>query len=101
MQQLTFDRIKIDRSITNRIEFGRLEQGIAQGTVIMARGMTASVVAEGVETEGQAQILHLSGCSAFQGYFFHKPLSAEMFAKLLSDQRNGESGDTLPVPHVA
>ncbi len=101
LQQLTFDRIKIDRSITNRIEFGRLEQGIAQGTVIMARGMTASVVAEGVETEGQAQILHLTGCSAFQGYFFHKPLAAETFAKLLSDQRNGVSIDPVPLPHVA
>lgn len=101
LQQLTFDRIKIDRSITNRIEFGRLEQGIAQGTVIMAKGMTASVVAEGVETEGQAQILHLTGCSAFQGYFFHRPLSAEQCGKVLAGQYDGLTIDATPMPSVA
>ena len=101
LQQLTFDRIKIDRSITNRIEFGRFEQGIAQGTVIMAKGMTASVVAEGVETEGQAQILHLTGCSAFQGYFFHRPLTAEQCSKVLAGQYDGLSIDATPMPSVA
>ena len=87
LQKLTFDRIKIDRAITNRIEFGRLEQGIAQGTVIMARGMSASVIAEGVETEAQAKILQLTGCSAFQGFFFHRPLSVAQFDKVLADQK--------------
>lgn len=101
LQQLTFDRIKIDRCITNGIEFGQLEQGIAQGTVIMAKGMTASVVAEGVETEEQAKILYLTGCSAFQGYFFHRPLSAEQFGLVLSAQQHGLPDDKSEMPQVA
>jgi diguanylate cyclase (GGDEF)-like protein len=91
LQKLTFDRIKIDRAITNGIELGRLEQGIAQGTVIMAKGMTARVTAEGVETEAQAKLLHLSGCSEFQGYYFHKPLSCELLGDLLRRQERGDA----------
>jgi diguanylate cyclase (GGDEF)-like protein len=52
LQKLTFDRIKLDRSIIEHIASNSLDQGIAMGTVLMARGMGAVVTAEGIETEG-------------------------------------------------
>jgi diguanylate cyclase (GGDEF)-like protein len=95
LQKLTFDRIKLDRSIVEGVATGVLEQGIAHGTVLMAKGMSAKVTAEGVENEEQAQILRLAGCSEFQGYYFHRPLDAAGIGNLL------KRADTEAARHIA
>jgi EAL domain-containing protein (putative c-di-GMP-specific phosphodiesterase class I) len=86
MQKLTFDRIKIDRSIIANIGYSAVNQGIAMGTVTMARGMGAVVTAEGIESAEQASLLRLAGCSELQGYYFHKPMPASAVSVLLEAQ---------------
>ena len=49
----------------------------------MARGLNIEVIAEGVETEEQRQLLIADGCTAFQGYLFSKPVAIEEFEALI------------------
>jgi EAL domain-containing protein (putative c-di-GMP-specific phosphodiesterase class I) len=52
----------------------------------MARALGMKVVAEGVETAIQADVLRSLGCDIAQGYFYHRPLEKEAFEQLLSKQ---------------
>lgn len=77
------DTLKIDRSFISRIEEDEGARAIVQAILAMAFSLDIDVTAEGIETEGQAVMLKLMGCSVGQGFFFSKPLSAEDFASFL------------------
>jgi len=51
--------------------------------VAMARSLDMAVIAEGVETEQQRQLLLKNGCSNYQGYLFGRPVPIEQFEALL------------------
>jgi diguanylate cyclase (GGDEF)-like protein len=77
LRQFGFDRMKIDRSLVVALEEGSHAVNMLQATVALARSLDIPVTAEGVETEEQALLLHISGCDELQGYFFGKPVMAE------------------------
>lgn len=74
LQQLEVDFIKIDRSFVTGLAVGSNELALCQAIIVMARTLGLSVVAEGVETEQQWQLLAAAGCSDGQGYLFAKPM---------------------------
>lgn len=82
LADLPLASLKIDRSFVNRIgtEGSRT---IILAVIQIARNLHLSVVAEGVETEEQYDILCECGCDLFQGYYFSKPLPAEAAEELL------------------
>lgn len=73
------DHLKIDRSFVFNIANDANDAAIANSVVILAHSMNLKVVAEGVETMEQLEILRKQGCDYVQGYFFSKPLSAREF----------------------
>jgi diguanylate cyclase (GGDEF)-like protein len=75
LRTFQFDRIKIDKSIVNKVLSSTSELAVMQGTLLVARGLSAEVTAEGVETEDEASMLRLAGCTELQGYLFHKPMT--------------------------
>ncbi|WP_238995800.1 putative bifunctional diguanylate cyclase/phosphodiesterase [Sphingomonas solaris] len=79
LQRLSFDRIKIDRSfVTHVVEQARAAD-MARAIVVLAEALDLPVTAEGIETEGQAAIMRLTGCSRLQGWLFGRPMPpAEM-----------------------
>ncbi len=83
LREYAFNKIKLDRSLTNSISTNGLTQNIVQGTVLIAKGLAAQVIAEGVETEEQATLMRLAGCEMLQGYLFGKPQSALAIGELL------------------
>jgi diguanylate cyclase (GGDEF)-like protein len=87
LRQFTFDRIKIDRSISSKVGDSPEEQAVVQGIMLIARGLAAEVTAEGVEHEHQAQLLRLTGCTALQGFWFHKPMAGDDVTRLLQEKR--------------
>lgn len=68
--------LKIDRSFTNRIEHDRSTCAIVTAVIQIGRTLGMTVVAEGVETERQFQMLKQLGCDVSQGYFTGRPMPA-------------------------
>jgi len=73
------DHLKIDRSFVYNISSDANDAAIAASVVALAHSMNLEVIAEGVETVEQLDILRGQGCDFVQGYFFSKPLSAKEF----------------------
>ena len=79
------DQLKIDRSFVDGLGRDAGDSAIVAAVISMGRALDLSVVAEGVETEAQAEQLWSLGCPLAQGYLFARPLSAEAAAKLLTE----------------
>ncbi len=67
------DEVKIDRSFVCDVENSPVSQSICTAVKVLADGVGAWVVAEGIETEAQCQLLHGMGIQFGQGYLFGKP----------------------------
>ncbi len=83
LKQLPIDTVKIDRSFIQNIDSNPVDAAIVSAILAMAQTMRLRVVAEGVETREQLQVLGGYGCTYAQGYYFSKPLPAETCRKLL------------------
>jgi diguanylate cyclase len=76
LRQLPASELKIDRSFVMDLASSPDARAIAQAVVQLAHAIGLKVVAEGVETAEQRDILQRMGCDEFQGYFFARPMSA-------------------------
>lgn len=83
LRHLPVDTIKIDRAFIARLGADPIDEAIVGAIVEMARSMRLGVIAEGVETQLQLDVLARQGCEAAQGYFFSKPLPPEQCGSLL------------------
>lgn len=73
LQSFGFGCVKIDRSLTSRLETDPKAGFLIAGLIQMARGLDISVVVEGVETARMAALLKTAGCRELQGYYFGRP----------------------------
>ena len=71
------DVIKIDRSFVSQVTSSAHHRVLVEATVRVARSLGLGTVAEGIETEEQAGVLHALECDKGQGYLYAKPLTAE------------------------
>lgn len=94
LQRLPVARIKIDRAFVTDITSNPANAAIARAILGMAQSLNMSVIAEGIETQGQLDFLRQLGCHEIQGYFFSRPLPAAAFAALLQEGRQ------LPTPQA-
>ncbi|SFC57259.1 bifunctional diguanylate cyclase/phosphodiesterase [Massilia yuzhufengensis] len=76
-------KIKIDRAFVRELEASAEDRAIVAAVMALANSLQLSVVAEGVETEGQYALLGSYGCQFAQGYLFARPLPACDTARLL------------------
>lgn len=84
LQNLNFDKLKIDREFIK--DYPQNDTGnIAKTILHLAKQMNLSVIAEGVETQEQFLFLKENNCPEIQGYYFYKPLSANDFEVLITD----------------
>ncbi|NLR70412.1 EAL domain-containing protein [Novosphingobium sp. ERN07] len=74
-----FSHIKLDKSLLAGLSPGAKATMLVTGAINLARGLDMAVIAEGVETEAQAEILRAAGCHELQGYLFGKPLPLAEF----------------------
>jgi predicted signal transduction protein with EAL and GGDEF domain len=77
------DTIKIDRDLVSLLPDDAEARAIVMSTISLAKGLGATVTAEGPETEEQVRFLRENGCDHAQGYYFSQPVSAVDFAILL------------------
>ena len=83
LRKLPIDKIKIDRSFIQEVATNDSDLTIVKTMVELSHGLGKRVLAEGVETQQQLQLLRNIGCDAVQGYFISKPISEEEFTKYL------------------
>jgi diguanylate cyclase (GGDEF)-like protein/PAS domain S-box-containing protein len=76
LQDLPSKTLKIDRSFTERIDRGFEGEELVRTIVVMAHNLGLEVVAEGIETENQLNLVSTLGCEFVQGYFFSPPLAS-------------------------
>jgi len=81
LKQFATDKLKIDMSFVRDLLDDPNTQAIIAATIAMARSLGLKVLAEGVETEAQAQRLRELRCDQAQGYLFGKPVPADDFAR--------------------
>src|SRR5207237_9440287 len=75
LQRFPIHALKIDRSFVSGIVDDPNDRAIVLAILALARGLGVRVVAEGVESSQQAELLRAQGCDAVQGYFFSKPVT--------------------------
>ncbi len=87
LHRFPLDTLKIDRSFVSAVtEPGRRQQ-LVRGIVTLAHNLGMDVVAEGVETEAQRQVLGELGCELGQGYLFARPVEVADVPALFADIR--------------
>ena len=77
LRQYSFDVLKIDRSFIQGIPKNKADCELSNAIIAMAQSLGLKIVAEGVETKDQVDLLTTLGCDYLQGYFFSKPVPAE------------------------
>ncbi len=73
LRQFPFDRIKIDRSFVANAETDQTSLAVLKGVIQIGRDLGVATLAEGVETEGQRELLRTLGCNVIQGYLIGRP----------------------------
>nr|WP_236590923.1 EAL domain-containing protein [Neptunomonas japonica] len=86
LSSLPADTLKIDRSFVKKLAISEDRVGLVRNVIQMSHDLGMSVVAEGVETKAQLDILRGFNCDEIQGFYFSPPVAAEEFRSLLINQ---------------
>ena len=88
LSSMPVDILKMDIAFIRNIETNEKDLRLVEVIVDIARYLKVPVVAEGVETEGQLNLLRNAGCDLVQGYYFSQPLPADEFEKKILGKDN-------------
>lgn len=82
LKLLPLDCLKLDKSMIEGITEDKRDRAVLRAILAMARALDLRVIAEGVETEAQREVVAREGCSAWQGFLGAEPMDAQAFAQL-------------------
>jgi diguanylate cyclase (GGDEF)-like protein len=88
LHRLPVDTLKIDRSFVNSVGENGEDSEILQTIVSLAKNLKMRVIAEGIETDSQLNVLRNLGCDYGQGYLMSKPLPKDAMEELLYQKQN-------------
>ena len=96
LKTFPIDSLKVDRSFIQDIATNASDVAITIASITLAHGLNLRVIAEGVETENQLDLLRRHGCDAFQGFLVSRPIPPEEFERFFAfrrviDRRSGTS----------
>lgn len=83
LKKFDIDYLKIDQSFVRNLATDPNDLALSEAIIVMAHKLGLKVIAEGVELEGQRDMLAAAGCDYAQGYLFSKPVPPEQFEALL------------------
>ncbi|MBL8399042.1 MAG: EAL domain-containing protein [Candidatus Accumulibacter sp.] len=84
LKKFQIDYIKIDQSFTRNLSPGSRDMALSEAIIAMSHKLGLRVIAEGVETTEQRDLLLAAGCDYAQGYLFARPMPPEEFETLLA-----------------
>lgn len=79
LKKLPISKLKIDRSFTRDLIDDAEDRAISMAIIALGKSLGLQVIAEGVEKQGQEDILVSEGCDQVQGFLYGKPMPAEQF----------------------
>jgi diguanylate cyclase (GGDEF)-like protein len=94
LQQLPFDRLKIDRGFVAALDQSANAGVVIQAIAALGRALGLAVLIEGVETGEQQVLLRLAGCNEMQGFLFARPCPRQEIDRLVA----GDAPAQLPAP---
>jgi FOG: EAL domain len=83
LQKLDIDYLKIDQAFVRDLKSDSKNMALCTAIIVMAHELGLKVIAEGIETQEQHDLLSAAGCDYGQGYFYARPAEAEDFEELL------------------
>ena len=83
LSRFDIDYLKIDQSFTQNLAAGSNDLVLSKAIILMAHELGMEVIAEGIETEAQRDMLIAAGCDFGQGYLFSRPIPANQFKQFL------------------
>ena len=86
LKKFDFDYLKIDRTFVRSLAVDHVDEALCEAIIVMAHRLGLEVVAEGVETIQQRDVLLNYGCDFAQGYLYSRPTGRDAFEKLLLEQ---------------
>ena len=86
LKRFPLNTLKIDRSFIQDIDENVDDRAIAKAIIAMGQTLNLKVIAEGVETESQLEILRSSGCDYIQGWYYCRAMPADELAAHLRDR---------------
>lgn len=91
LQRLPAAELKIDQTFVKDLEHNEMSRSIVKSIVQLAKACHLRVVAEGVETTGQSDLLVAMGCDDLQGYLFSMPVSGDDLQKMAMNRFSADS----------
>ncbi|WP_252106516.1 MULTISPECIES: EAL domain-containing response regulator [unclassified Halomonas] len=98
LYRLPFGELKVDRSFVSAMEQDDAARAITLSVIDLGKRMGLEIVAEGIETQAQFDLLVEAGCSLGQGYYLARPQSAAAFEQWLGEQRSHEPTQPASTP---
>jgi EAL domain-containing protein (putative c-di-GMP-specific phosphodiesterase class I)/GGDEF domain-containing protein len=92
LRDLRFDTLKIDQEFVRGVESSSSGRAICKALIELANGLDIEVLAEGVETADEVQLLHNQGCRVFQGFYFGRPMPQATFGAMVRATPEAEAG---------
>ncbi|WP_299256888.1 EAL domain-containing protein [uncultured Kushneria sp.] len=100
IDQYEIDAIKVDRAFVLRMVLHKRSMAIMQSLLWLGRTLELDIVAEGVETLEQLQMLQRLGCPLAQGYFLSRPMAPDQIDLLLAKREKTPSGARSALPRL-
>jgi len=91
LKKFDIDYLKIDKSFVGNLTPDSSDKILCEAIIVMAHKLGMKVIAEGIETEQQRQLLIESDCDYGQGYLFSRPVPADAFEQLLSRHASADA----------
>ena len=85
LKRFSIDKLKIDQSFVRHLRADSQDAAIVQAVINLGHHLGLSVIAEGVETAAQRELLNSWGCDEVQGYFYGRPLPADKATQFIFD----------------
>lgn len=96
VKQLPLDYLKLDRTLVQGLEVSEQAGNMVRHVILIARGLGIQVITEGVETEGEMDILRRFECDYIQGFGFAKPMDRDSLIGFLAGNSGRASSDWPP-----
>jgi diguanylate cyclase (GGDEF)-like protein len=93
LRRLPAAELKIDRAFVTDLEESEEARSIAKSVIDMARALNLKVIAEGVETRGQCDVLVQMGCDELQGFLFSMPIRADELQQMAMNRHSEENAE--------